>query len=139
MAYAVRMPLPPKFDVSEDEIARVVARFYEQVRAHPKLGPVFAVHVDDWPAHEEKIVRFWCNAIRHERVYDGNPVQVHVAAGNVRPGMFETWLALFDRVLEQELPESQARSWSALAHRIGASMRAAVVDRQKPGEVPVLR
>ncbi|NBD30704.1 MAG: globin family protein [Alphaproteobacteria bacterium] len=133
------MPLPPKFDVSEDEIARVVARFYARIRAHPKLGPVFAVHVDDWPTHEEKVTRFWCNAIRHERVYDGNPVQVHVAAGNVRPGMFETWLELFDQVLAQELTQAQALSWSALARRIGASMRAAVVDRQRPGEVPILR
>jgi len=85
------------------------------------------------------VTRFWCNAIRHERVYDGNPVQVHVAAGNVRPGMFETWLEIFVQVLAQELAEAQARSWSALAHRIGASMRAAVVDRQRPGEVPILR
>lgn len=128
-----------KFDITRPDIERVVARFYDRIRSHPGLGPVFAAHVDNWPAHEAKVASFWANAILHERVYDGNPMLAHRDAGNVRPGMFETWLALFDRVLAAELDEDQARAWSALAHRIGASLRAGVVDRQKgPGGVPIL-
>ena len=45
--------------------------------------------------------------------------QVHKAAGNVRPGMFIPWLALFDSVLQRNLPAQTAAAWSALAHRIG--------------------
>ncbi len=132
--------LPPRFDVTRDEIACVVAAFYARIRAHPGLGPVFAAHVGDWPAHEARIVDFWANAILHERCYDGNPVAVHRAAGDVRPGMFDTWLALFDRVLAEELRADQAAAWSALAHRIGRSLRAGVVERmQGPGGVPILR
>lgn len=128
-----------KFDITRPDIERVVARFYDRIRSHPGLGPVFAAHVDNWPAHEATVASFWANAILHERVYDGNPMLAHRDAGNVRPGMFETWLALFDRVLAAELDEDQARAWSALAHRIGASLRAGVVDRQKgPGGVPIL-
>lgn len=131
--------LPPRFDVTRDEIERVVTAFYARIREHPGLGPVFAAHVDDWPAHEARVADFWANAILHERSYDGNPVQVHREAGNVRPGMFETWLDLFDRVLAQELAPEQARAWSALAHKIGRSLRAGVVDRmQGPGGVPIL-
>jgi hypothetical protein len=81
-------PLPPRFAVTPEEIDRVVADFYAAIRAHPSLGPVFAVHVTDWPAHEAKIAGFWRNAILYERSYDGNPLQVHREAGNVRPGMF---------------------------------------------------
>ncbi len=129
-----------KFDITRDEIARVVAAFYERVRGHPGLGPVFAKHVSDWPTHEAKIVDFWANAILYERGYGGNPLEVHRRAGNVRPGMFETWLALFDRILTQELNDDQARAWSALAHRIGRSLRAGVVERDTgPGGVPILR
>lgn len=134
------MSLPPKFDVSRDEIERVVAQFYDRVRGHPGLGPVFAVHVEDWPSHEARVADFWANAILHERSYDGNPVAVHRQAGNVRPGMFETWLALFDRVLAQELRPDQAAAWSALAHRIGGSLRAGVVDRMRAQNgAPILR
>ncbi len=132
--------LPPKFDVTRDDITRVVAAFYELIRQHPGLGPVFAVHVDDWPKHEAKIVDFWANAILHERNYDANPLKVHRDAGNVRPGMFETWLALFDLTLREELREDQAAAWSALAHRIGRSLRAGVVEKMKgPGGIPILR
>lgn len=133
-------PLPPKFDVTRDEIARVVAAFYEMVRQHPGLGPVFAVHIEDWPKHEAKIVNFWANAILYERSYDGNPLKVHREAGNVRPGMFDAWLGLFDLTLRSELRADQAAAWSALAHRIGRSLRAGVVEQMKgPGGVPILR
>ncbi len=132
--------LPPRFDVTRDDIDRVVAHFYQLVRQHPGLGPVFAVHVTDWPAHEARVADFWANAILHDRGYDGNPVQVHRAAGNVRPGMFDAWLALFDKVLREDLRPDQAEAWSALAHKIGRTFRAGVMDKMKgPGGVPILR
>jgi hemoglobin len=114
--------IPPRFPVTEAQIAAVVAEFYACVRAHPGLGPVFAAHVADWPSHEEKITRFWRNAILHDRVYDGNPLEKHRNAGNVRTAMFEVWLGLFDSVLRRELPPDTAAAWSALAHRIGRGL-----------------
>ena len=132
--------LPPRFAVTRPQIEAVVAEFYDLIRRHPGLGPVFAAHVTDWPAHEAKIVRFWANAILFERDYDGNPQQVHVAAGDVRPGHFEVWLALFDGVLRRHLPEPTAAAWSALTHRIGRGLRMGVADRDsEPGGVPRLR
>ena len=132
--------LPPRLPVTAEEIDRVVADFYAEIRRHPTLGPVFAAHVTDWPAHEEKIGRFWRNAILMERVYDGNPMEAHRAAGNVRPGMFAPWLDLFDRVLARNLAPETAASWSALAHRIGQGLRFGVVDRAVAGDgTPILR
>ena len=121
--------LPPKFNITRDDIARVVHAFYAMVRDHPGLGPVFAAHITDWPKHEEKIIRFWANAILYERSYDGNPLEVHRQAGNVRPGMFDPWLGLFDLTLRLELRPEQAAAWSELAHRIGRSLRAGVVEK----------
>ena len=111
--------IPPRFDVTPEQIDRVVATFYAAVRRHEVLGPIFARHVTDWPAHEEKIAAFWRNAILYERSYDGNPMRVHMAAGDVRAEHFEPWLMLFDATLIRTLPQPQARAWSALAHRIG--------------------
>lgn len=116
------MSLPPRFAVTSAQIDRVVARFYSAVRADPKIGPIFAAHVTDWPTHEDKITRFWRNAILFERSYDGNPMQAHMKAGNVTPGHFEPWLELFDAVLAAELPDDIATAWSALAHRIGRGL-----------------
>lgn len=125
--------IPPRFPVTEAQIAAVVAEFYACVRAHPGLGPVFAAHVADWPAHEEKITRFWRNAILHHRVYDGNPLEKHRNAGNVRIPMFDVWLGLFDSVLRRDLPPDTAAAWSALAHRIG---RALMFGMQSSAEGP---
>ena len=61
----------------------------------------------------------------------------HLAAGNVRPEMFAVWLALFDSVLTQCLPEETAAAWSALAHRIGRGLRLGIEDNTRPAsEVP---
>ena len=115
--------IPPRFDVTPDQIDRVVAVFYGAVRRHEVLGPVFARHVADWPAHEARIAAFWRNAILYERSYDGNPMRVHRQAGDVRADHFPIWLALFDETLNRTLPADLARSWSALAHRIGTGLR----------------
>ena len=114
--------IPPRFTISDTQITRVVSTFYAAVRDHPGLGPVFAAHVTDWPLHEDKIIRFWKNAILHSGDYDGNPLAVHRAAGNVQLPMFDVWLGLFDSVLRLELPTDTAAHWSALAHRIGRGL-----------------
>lgn len=86
----------------------------------------------DWPAHEAKIARFWRNAILLERSYDGNPMQAHRAAGNVKGPMFEVWLGLFDSVLRRTLPAQTAAAWSDLAHRIGRGLRMGLADEPGP-------
>lgn len=130
---------PPRFDIAREDITRVVLRFYESVRAHPMMGPVFAAHVEDWPAHERQEVAFWAATILHEPGPSLNLAATHVAAGNVRPGMFSAWLDLFDEALAAELSPDQAAAWSALAHRIGRTLRASVVERETlPGGVPKL-
>ena len=130
------MSIPPRFDVTADQISRVVQTFYAAVRRHEVLGPVFAGHVTDWPAHEERIASFWRNAILYERGYDGNPMQVHRRAGDVKPAHFDDWLMLFDATLIRVLPRDPAVAWSALAHRIGAGLRMGVRDTGGP---PILR
>lgn len=129
-----------RFAITEDQIDAVVAAFYAAVRSDPSLAPIFASHISDWPAHETKIALFWRNAILLERGYDGNPMAVHKAAGNVRPGMFDPWLALFDQTLTRELPPETAKAWSALAHRIGRGLRYGLVDSAKTASgIPLLR
>lgn len=130
--------MPPRIAVTEAQIDRVVSEFYSRVRANPELGPVFEVHVADWPTHEEKIGRFWRNALLLQRCYDGNPMQAHMAAGNVKRRHFAVWLSLFDSVLEQELPQPLAQAWSALAHRIGRGLSYGLAQHNAEARVPYL-
>lgn len=125
-----------RFPISDIELRGVVHDFYAAIRAHPVLGPVFSTHVTDWAAHEEKIIAFWRNAILYERGYEGNPMAVHKAAGNVRAGMFIPWLKLFDEVLARRLAPETASAWSALAHRIGRGLS---LGLQEYGGIPKLK
>lgn len=132
------MTMPPRIAVTEAQIDRVVARFYSAVRQDPNLAPIFAAHVTDWPTHEEKIGRYWRNALLLQRSYDGNPMQVHQAAGNVHAEHFPIWLELFDRVLSQELPADLAQSWSALAHRVGRGLSYGLTPKDAASAIPKL-
>lgn len=113
----------PRFPIAAADIDRVVAEFYARIRQHAVLGAVFASHITDWPQHENKIARFWRNAILMERSYTGNPMRAHMAAGDVHGAHFPQWLAVFDDVLRDTVTQDQALAWSALAHRIGQGLR----------------
>ena len=116
--------MPPRIDVTRAEIAIVVDLFYAKVRQHPVLGPVFGVHVTDWDHHTAKIADFWANALLHERVYDGNPMQKHLSAGNVQAEHFAIWLALFDDVLAAALDSPLADADDARVGLVRARWRA---------------
>jgi len=138
------MALPPRFPISAAQIDEVVARFYARVRAHEVLSPVFFASIPNeaarWNHHEDKIGRFWRNAILHERSYSGNPNHMHSMRPMIKPEHFAIWLGLFDEVLAESLPAELAASWSALAHRIGAGLRMGVIANQQPKDgVPRLR
>lgn len=136
--------VPPRFQITVDEINDVLTIFYARVRNDKTLAPIFFASIPNepeiWAAHEAKIGRFWRSAILFERSYDGNPQRAHAKNGQVAPEHFEIWLGLFDKVLLEKLTPEQAAAWSGLAHRIGAGLRMGVIQsRQKAGDIPLFR
>lgn len=125
-----------RFQISADDIRRVVSVFYGEVRRHPVLAPVFNAHVEDWPQHEEKIANFWRNAILRERVYDGFPMREHLSRPDVRAEHFPVWLGLFHAVLEREVTAEQALQWGHLADRIGEGFRTGIESIRQPKDEP---
>lgn len=129
-----------RFEISTQEIDRVVAAFYFRIRAHDVLGPIFIERLgtsrEIWNPHESKIAAFWRNAILSERTYSGNPMQVHMGVAAMEPEHFALWLALFDEVLAEELPAKTAQQFSALAHRIGRGLRMGLESVRQPKNGP---
>ncbi len=39
-------------------ILKLIKPFYADVRQHTVLGPIFEAHIQDWPAHLDKIAGF---------------------------------------------------------------------------------
>ena len=118
--------------LTRQQISDVVSAFYSRVRSHPVLGPVFAEHVTDWSAHDEKITCFWANSILSDGSYSGNPMQVHMRAKGIEVDHFAIWLELFDNVLAQQLPRPLCQQWSHLAHRIGRGLSLGISDARRP-------
>ena len=132
--------MPPRFEITPEQINLQVRAFYAAIRAHPVLGPIFMERIGEsteaWNAHEEKIGRFWRNAILHERSYNGRPQQVHMATRTVMPEHFPIWLDLFEETARRVLPQQATRPWVALARRIGAGMQMGVAQARAPADSP---
>ncbi len=99
-------------------IALLVDRFYDRIRKHPLLGPVFEARVGDWPAHKRRLTDFWCSTALRTGNYRGNPMAMHRKLP-VDEGHFEQWLSLWRDTVAETLPESAASYMNDLAERIG--------------------
>lgn len=129
-----------EMQITPEQIDELVRVFYERIRAHRGLGPIFRRAIDDWEPHEAKIAAFWKKAILKQPGYDGNPVKVHMENGDIRPGMFPVWLELFHETANHVLPEPAAEHIHGVAKKIGASMASSIVLKDQPrGAPPILR
>ena len=117
-----------QIQLKDEQITTLVHRFYERVVDEPVLGPIFASRIEDdqWPAHLDKMVRFWSTILRGTNRYTGNPMIVHANLSGLTTEHFTRWLDLFREVAEQHLPQVIADSILQRAERMGRSLRAAV-------------
>lgn len=114
--------------LQDEQIQTLVHRFYERVQHEPMLGPVFAqqIQADEWPAHLDKMVRFWSTILRGTNRYTGNPMIVHSGVPGITAEHFTRWLELFREVAEDCLPQVIADSILQRAERMGQSLQGAL-------------
>lgn len=94
--------------VTEEYISLLVDKFYDKVRAHPELGPVFNdVILDNWPEHLHKMKLFWNSIALRTGTYSGNPMPIHKALTEAKPEHFGIWLTLWDQTLQETAPQPQ--------------------------------
>lgn len=77
-------------------IKEVVHAFYDRVRQHPVLAPVFNNTIKDWGPHLATMVDFWSSVMNTSGRYKGQPMPKHQALADVSPGHFAIWLGLFE-------------------------------------------
>ncbi|QIE57800.1 group III truncated hemoglobin [Pikeienuella piscinae] len=127
--------------MTREDIRRLIEPFYKRVRADARLGPIFEGEIgvtdEEWAAHLDKIEAFWANVMLHERSYQGNPMQAHLAVPEIQGEDFAIWLDHFEKTARRVLPEEKADAFAFLSRRIGASLRMGI--EQARGGVPRLR
>jgi hemoglobin len=94
--------------VDEAFIAALVDTFYDRVRGHDDLGPIFDARIHDWPAHLAQMNRFWQSILLSAGSFTGNPMMKHLAIPDIGESHFQTWLLLFYRTLHDIAPTPDA-------------------------------
>lgn len=119
--------------ITEAEIAALIPRFYDRVRADALIGPVFAGAIDNWPPHLEKLMAFWSSVMLTSGRYKCNPMAAHMKhLATITPPMFDRWLALWAQVTTEMLPAALAGELQAKAERIAQSLKLALYFRLPP-------
>jgi hemoglobin len=83
------------------DIKVLVDNFYGRVREDEMLKDIFnGVIQDRWPAHLEKMYRFWQTVLLEEHTYFGSPFPPH-AQLPVDIEHFNRWLDLFNATVDE--------------------------------------
>lgn len=108
---------------AHDAVRQLVHGFYAELRRDPLLGPVFAPLLDGhWDAHLERMVNFWCTALKIERRFRGDVYQRHMVLPNIRPEHLLRWLQLWNTHCQHSLPPALAQRAQTVALGVGRVM-----------------
>jgi len=120
------------------DIQKLVNAFYAKVRKDALLGPIFNGHIaeDQWPAHLEKLSRFWESNLFGVTGFRANPRAKHLAVDHnlhhtIEPKHFETWLQLWFQTIDQLYSGPVAEQAKSMAMSM-ASGQFAMIMRNRP-------
>lgn len=84
-----------------DDIKLLVDAFYNKIKNDSLLGPIFNHRIKgNWPAHLDKMYRFWQTVLLGEHTYFGSPFLPH-ADLPVAHQHFKQWMALFTATVDE--------------------------------------
>jgi len=112
-----------------DGILKLIKTFYVDARQHAVLGPIFNSHIQDWPAHLEKISDFWALQSGGPTRYRGGFAGAHMSLG-LAAEHFQHWLGLWEFNNSRQLPPTEAAEMTALAHEFGRRLFAVTQGRR---------
>lgn len=116
-------PRKPVVEISPREIGLLVDRFYGDIRAHPRLGPLFEERLaGKWDVHLERMNRFWRSVLLHSGEYSGQPVVKHNGLPDLEEDDFRLWLELFESTTSTLFAPATARPITVVARRIARSL-----------------
>ena len=121
---------------SQDEIKQLVYDFYDQIRSHQNLGPIFNTHIHDWPTHLNTMVSFWSSILLKTGDFTGSPMMKHAAIPKLSADLFEQWLTLFKTVCDERKNRALGDAAWGFAQRIARSLWMGYQIQQQPEQAP---
>ena len=97
---------------SREDVVLLVHSFYDKIRTHEVLGPIFNSIIKDWDAHLVLLSDFWETQLFLKRKYYGNPVTAHQEVEAKTKGIvtsehfglwLNTWYETIDELFDGEV------------------------------------
>ena len=115
-----------------NDVKLLVNSFYEKVKMNKLLAPVFNEKIQDWPAHQEKMYRFWQTVLLGEHTYFGSPFPPH-ATLPVEHEHFQTWMTLFTDTIEELFTGEKAEEAKWRAGKMAEMFKVKIAHYRKIG------
>lgn len=126
-------------EITEENITLMVYTFYDRVRRHEVLGPVFNGRLEGrWKLHQENMVDFWSNVLLRTGRYFGNPLVRHRNVSTIERGHFDDWLVLFRQTLEDIYAPEVVEQIHLAASRMAGGLTHGLFGPVRPDEITVL-
>lgn len=126
---------------NREDVTLLVHSFYDKIRAHDVLGPIFnrSIPDDHWPAHLEKLTDFWESHLFGISKFRGSPPIAHqkvdLKEGHaITPKHFELWLQLWFQTLDELFEGELAARAKDRAKRMSIGLFDAILLR-RPGNL----
>jgi len=127
--------MPVKDVIDRDDLAEIIARFYEVMLKDPIVGFIFTDVVNiELEHHLPVIVDFWADSLFKGRRYSGNPLQKHLEINQqipLKPGHFTRWLYLFDQAVDAKHAGPNADAMKVKAEMVAKSISAAISKQKR--------
>jgi hemoglobin len=122
-----------------DDIRRLVDAFYKKVRKDRLIGPIFIGAIgDQWPAHLDRMYRFWGTVLLEEHTYYGSPFAPH-AEMPLDSKHFETWLGLWNATVDELFTGPKATETKWRADKMAEMFLSKIIYyRDNPSAKPIL-
>ncbi|TDW99019.1 group III truncated hemoglobin [Dinghuibacter silviterrae] len=126
-------------DISSiEDVRRLVDTFYGKVGVDGLIGPIFiGVIRDDWPAHLDKMVKFWQTVLLEEHTYFGSPFVPH-ARMPLEARHFEVWLGLWNATVDELFEGVKATEAKWRAAKMAEMFLSKIVYYRNHSEKPIL-
>lgn len=102
-------------------IEKLVHGFYSRARSDELIGPIFALRVEHWDLHLDRMCQFWSSVILASGRYHGQPMSKHVRLP-VDAKHFDRWLDLFGQTARELCPPAAAQFFIERAQLIAQSL-----------------
>lgn len=110
---------------NRDDVSLLVHTFYDKIRQHELLGPIFNGHISEeqWPAHLSKLTDFWESNLFGVRTFRGSPSKAHVNVDinlnhTISQNHFAQWLQLWFETINELFEGELADRAKEMARRM---------------------